>query len=110
MLFRSKALINTLISPVFGWFTYRGTGNHSFLLDFSAQYGLPLLYGYIKLILSPLQKMNIFSHPAAVTCLVVLGILSLLNSMAFAWGGVLFIFMPIYCTMLDKQQENIVKR
>ena len=106
----TRALMNTLISPVFGWFTYRRTGNHSHLLDFSAQYGLPLLYGYIQLILNPLRKMNIFRHPAAMTCMIVLGILSLLNSLAFAWGAVLFIFMPMYCVMLGKRQEETMPR
>ena len=104
----TRALINTLISPLFGWFTYRRTGYHSHLLDFSAQYGLPLLYGYIQLILNPIRKMNIFRHPATMTCMIVLGILSLLNSLAFAWGGVLFIFMPMYCFMLEQQQEEII--
>ena len=96
------ALVNTLISPVFGWFTYRRTGNHSHLLDFSAQYGLLLLYGYIQLILNPIRKMNIFRHPATTTCITVLGILSLFNSLAFAWGAVLFIFIPMYIAMQEK--------
>ncbi len=104
------SLINTLISPIWGWLSYRKTGNHSHLLDFSAQYGLPLLYGYIILIMKPLKKLNFFKQPSAMTSLVIMGILALLNTFAFAWGAVLFIFLPIYCIMIEKQCEDTGSR
>lgn len=101
-----KALVNTLISPFFGWFTYRGTGNHSHLMDFSAQYGLLLLYGYVQLIINPLRKCGLFQQPASITCIVIFGGLTLLNTLAFAWGGIMLIFIPMYCAMIQKHQNE----
>jgi hypothetical protein len=99
------ALLNTIISPLFGWFTYRRGGNHSHLLDFSAQYGIPFLYGYIQIILNPLRKNNAFNNPATMTCFILLSILLLFNALAFSWGGVVFIFIPLYCKLIANQQN-----
>ena len=92
-----RAFTNTLLSPLFGWFTYSRTGNHSHLMDFSSQYGLPLLYGYIQLMTRHLRKIKIRDNAPILTFLCVFGMLCLLNTVAFAWGGVLCIFLPIFC-------------
>ncbi len=105
-----RALVNTMISPIFGWFTYRKTGNHSHFIDFSAQYGIPLLYAYIKMLSRPFNKRNILRSPSCMTFITVMGILLLFNSLAFAWGAVLFIFLPLYSAMQDKKNEEIMTR
>ncbi len=101
----TRALLNTLISPVCGWFSYRRTGNHSHIFDFSAQYGIPLLYAYIKTLLQPFNIRNILKSPSCLTFITIMGILLTLNSLAFAWSAVLFIFLPLYITMQDKKNE-----
>lgn len=98
-----KAFTNTLLSPLFGWFTYRRTGNHSHLMDFSSQYGLPLLCGYILLMTQHLKKNKIQDNTPILIFLSVLGILCLMNNVAFAWGGVLCIFLPIFCLYKERK-------
>lgn len=98
-----RSFVITLKSPIWGCFSYNKVGKHSHFLDISAQYGIPFLYGYFQILIRPLKINNIFNFPAALTCIGTLIILLFLNSLAFDWGAILFIFMPMYCLLIEKE-------
>ncbi len=82
--------------PILGGLSYSVTGNHSFVLDVFAQYGvfiglICILHGFIK----PITK---FANGITIrnVVLVVFLIIATLNVVPFAMGAVLFVVLPIY--------------
>ena len=81
-------------------------GNHSYILDFFASYGLILGGVYFSSLLRIIKSTYIEYSPASQTMLYILVIVLSLNAMAPSLGFVLFVLMPIYSSR-DALEEQI---
>ncbi len=91
-----NALNYAITHPILGGFSYKITGNHSFILDIFAQYGF--IAGGFILFQGFLKPFTTIREGAKVkdTMFVCFIIIALLNVIPFAMGCVLYILMPIY--------------
>ena len=92
-------------SPIWGTWGLNN-GNHSYILDFFASYGLILGWMHFSSILKIIKSTNIVHSPASQTMVFILTIVLLLNAIALGLGFVLFILMPIYSSR-DAIEEQI---
>lgn len=92
-------------SPIWGTWGMNH-GNHSYILDFFASYGL--IWGWLYFIsLKKIIKSTYIEYsPASQTMLCILIIVLFLNALAPSLGFVLFILMPIYSSR-DAIEEQI---
>lgn len=93
----TRDLSAMLLSPLFGCFTYAKVGNHSHFLDFFAQYGIPLGCMYVSMLFKPFKRYNILENPGGYTAVVVFIMIGLMNTIAFAFGSILYFILPIHC-------------
>lgn len=89
--------------PILGGLSYRVTGNHSHILDFVAQYGIPVSLIYFNIIYKRIDK-NIMACSVAVigTTLILLT----LNTLAYSFGTILYIIMPVYSYLIKRLKES----
>ena len=99
-----KALEYAITHPIFGGLTYKVTGNHSHFIDFAAQYGFFVLWGYWAVIYRPYKQYFYEGDSVAKTCFIMAMILLSLNVLVFSLGIVLFIITPLYC---DLKRERL---
>ena len=92
-------------SPIWGTWGVNN-GNHSYILDFFASYGLILGGVYFSSLLRIIKSTYIEYSPASQTMLYILVIVLSLNAMAPSLGFVLFVLMPIYSSR-DALEEQI---
>lgn len=92
-------------SPIWGSWGLNN-GNHSYILDFLASYGLILGWLYFSSLFRIIKSTYIKYSPASQTMLYILIIVLSLNAMAPSFGFVLFILMPIYSSR-DAMEEQI---
>lgn len=92
-----KSLTSALAHPLFGSLSRETTGNHSFFLDLCGFLGFPvaglLLYSLIK----PLQRFNVFKSSVGKICMLMLGIMLMLNEIVFVYGMAAYLLIPFYC-------------
>ena len=91
-----KDLINIGTHPLFGGFSYDVTGNHSHILDFFAQYGVPFGIIYLCLLRHPLRHIKFKYYAAGLTSVLLFLIVLFLNTLAFSFGTIIYIIMPVY--------------
>lgn len=82
--------------PILGGFSYSVTGKHSHVLDFAAQYGIPLAAAYLYVLFRPLRSIGAWKNAGSLVSVVATIIILLLNSAPFSMGAVLFIILPIH--------------
>lgn len=92
-------------SPIWGSWGLNN-GNHSYILDFFASYGLILGGLYFSSLLRIIKSTYIEYSPASQTMLYILVIVLSLNALAPSLGFVLFVLMPIYSSR-DAIEEQI---
>lgn len=92
-------------SPIWGTWGL-DNGNHSYVLDFFASYGLILGWLYFSSLIKIIKSTYIKYSPASQTVLYILAIVLALNAMVPSLGFVLFILMPIYSSR-DAIEEQI---
>lgn len=90
--------------PLLGGFSYSITGRHSFFLDFGAQYGLPMLILITVVLTKPFKKMAIRGQNAIICSLIIAAIVLSINPIAFSMASVLFLILPIYAQMIEKEE------
>ena len=98
-----------LQSPIFGVFNYTKVGKHSSILDFFAQYGIPLGIVYVKIIFSSCLDWIRMKIPVASVVLWVIFIISIMNVLPLSAAVPLCIALPAYCKMSWlKSQSSII--
>lgn len=92
--------------PILGGFSYNVTGNHSHILDYFAQYGLPVGAAYLSLVYRPFGKLKMKNYTAGYTSIIVFTIIALMNTITYLFSAVLYIIIPLYYYMTKEQEEN----
>lgn len=91
--------------PLLGGFSFSVTGNHSHILDFLAQYGIPFGCAYFYMLWQPLKRIRFKEYAAGFTCMVLCILLLFLNTLAFSFGMVIYIVLPLYyCKIQERGQ------
>lgn len=100
----TRSLMYMLQHPLLGGFSYSVTGKHSFLLDFGAQYGIPALLLLLGMFRKPFQKLAIRGNNAISCAIILAAIVLFTNAIAFSMASVLFLILPIYAQMIEKEE------
>lgn len=86
-----------LRSPLFGVFKYSAVGKHSSILDFFAQYGIPLGIVYCKILFSSCFDWIKRKIPMASVVLWITFIIALMNQLPLSAAASLCIALPAFC-------------
>lgn len=86
-----------LKSPLFGAFKYSEVGKHSSILDFFAQYGIPLGIVYIKILFSSCTDWIKKKIPMASVVMWITLIIALMNQLPLSAAVPLCIALPAFC-------------
>lgn len=92
--------------PLFGGFSYNVTGNHSHILDFLAQYGIPFGIAYFYTLWHPLKPIRFKEYAAGFTCIVLFVLTTFLNTLAFSFGMVVYIILPLYYRKIQERGQH----
>lgn len=84
-------------SPIWGALSYIAIGKHSFILDFFAQYGIPLGIVFSKTLFSPCTDWIKQQMPVANVVLWITIILAIMNPLTLVSAVPLCFALPAYC-------------
>lgn len=86
-------------SPIWGSLSYMTVGKHSFILDYFAQYGIPLGIVFSKLIFSPCTDWIKYQMPVANVVLWITFLLAVMNPLTLVSSVPLCFALPAYCKL-----------
>lgn len=92
----TDSLLYALKHPIMGGFSYKITGNHSHLLDYLAQYGIPVGIFYIITILRPVMRLELRANTCSFVVCTTFLIILIMNTLAYSFAAVLYILVPVY--------------
>lgn len=99
-----------LRSPLFGAFKYSAVGKHSNILDFFAQYGIPLGIVYFKILFSSCTDWIKKKIPMASVVLWITFIIALMNQLPLSAAVPLCFALPAFCKISWlKSQSSITQ-
>ena len=91
--------------PIFGGFTRRVTGNHSHVLSYMAQYGIPIGSIYLSMIIRPFLKLEIVKNAFVFVVLTIFFIIALMNTIVYMFSIAIYIITPLYFYYLKEGKD-----
>lgn len=100
-----RDLIAIFSSPIFGVLKYSLVGKHSNILDFFAQYGIPLGIVYVKILFAPCRDWIKKGDSIASVVMWVALIIAIMNQMPPSAAIPMCVVMPAFCKLTCQESR-----